>query len=83
MSCHPSHVTRFSDSSLYDEVCINCGATDGLGTWGELSKPCPSSKSTWKPDPVMKEWKDLTPEQRHEIGNSEIYEEIRKVLMEK
>ena len=22
------HITRFSDSSLYDEVCINCGKTD-------------------------------------------------------
>lgn len=39
---HPSHVTRFSDSSLYDEVCINCGATDNVpGEWGELAKPCP------------------------------------------
>ena len=25
---HPSHKTRFSDSSLYDEVCIYCGITD-------------------------------------------------------
>jgi hypothetical protein len=25
------HETRFSDSSLYDEVCINCGETDGDG----------------------------------------------------
>ena len=23
------HVTRFSDSSLYDEVCVICGLTDG------------------------------------------------------
>lgn len=23
-----AHVTRFSDSSLYDEVCILCGARD-------------------------------------------------------
>jgi len=23
------HVTRFSDSSLYDEVCVLCGLTDG------------------------------------------------------
>lgn len=25
---HPSHRTRYSDSSLYDEVCVLCGATD-------------------------------------------------------
>ena len=23
------HVTRFSDSSLYDEKCVLCGMTDG------------------------------------------------------
>jgi hypothetical protein len=38
---HPSHVTRISDASSYDEICINCGATDGLGTWGRLVLPCP------------------------------------------
>jgi hypothetical protein len=39
--CHPSHKTRISfDASSYDEICETCGATDGLGTWGELSKPC-------------------------------------------
>lgn len=38
--CHPSHKTRSSDASSYDEICETCGATDGLGTWGELSKPC-------------------------------------------
>ena len=38
---HKSHVTRSSDSSLYDEVCIKCGATDISGAgWGELLKPC-------------------------------------------
>lgn len=35
---HPSHVTRYSDSSLYDEVCVNCGATD---RGGKLAEPCP------------------------------------------
>ena len=38
--CHPSHKTRSSDASSYDEICETCGATDSLGTWGELSKPC-------------------------------------------
>jgi hypothetical protein len=32
------HVTRFSDSSLYDEVCTKCGATDASG---KLNDPCP------------------------------------------
>lgn len=35
------HVTRYSDSSLYDEVCTLCGATDaGTG----LRYPCPNRK---------------------------------------
>jgi hypothetical protein len=33
------HITRFSDSSLYDEVCNLCGATDASG---KLDEPCPS-----------------------------------------
>jgi hypothetical protein len=28
------------DASSYDEICINCGATDELGGWGNLAKPC-------------------------------------------
>ena len=36
------HKTRFSDSSLYDEKCVYCGATDGFGD-KRLSKPCPNS----------------------------------------
>ena len=35
---HPSHVTRISlDASSFDEVCINCGATD---RGRDLEKPC-------------------------------------------
>lgn len=37
------HVTRYSDSSLYDEKCIHCGATDARGD-DRLAKPCPGSK---------------------------------------
>ena len=37
------HVTRISDSSLYDEVCVNCGATDGLDD--SLARPCPKAAS--------------------------------------
>jgi hypothetical protein len=40
-SCHPSHVTRASDASTFDEVCTNCGATDiAGGGWGKLAEPC-------------------------------------------
>jgi hypothetical protein len=39
---HPSHVTRFSDASTFDEICVNCGATDEVpGGWGQLAYPCP------------------------------------------
>jgi len=38
---HPSHVTRFSDASSYDEVCTLCGTTDiSGGGWGKLARPC-------------------------------------------
>lgn len=33
------HDTRISDSSLYDEVCKNCGAVDS-----KLSEPCPGKR---------------------------------------
>jgi hypothetical protein len=36
---HPSHKTRFSDSSLYDEVCTLCGVTDYNGM-AKLDAPC-------------------------------------------
>lgn len=41
---HPSHVTRISmDASSYDEICVNCGATDEVpGGWGALALPCPN-----------------------------------------
>ena len=41
---HPSHITRFSDASTFDEICINCGATDEVpGGWGQLAFPCPNA----------------------------------------
>lgn len=42
MGLHPSHVTRMSwDASSYDEICVNCGATDQVpGGWGKLAEPC-------------------------------------------
>ncbi|CAN7687081.1 hypothetical protein LJR098_002293 [Rhizobium sp. LjRoot98] len=40
---HPSHATRASDASTFDEVCTTCGATDiAGGGWGKLADPCPS-----------------------------------------
>lgn len=50
-SLHPSHVTRVSiDSSSYDEVCINCGATDMvIGGWGQLRFPCPNEVKVIEP----------------------------------
>lgn len=47
--CHPSHKTRMSDASSYDEICVNCGATDTIGGWGRLAEPCPSPESGQKP----------------------------------
>lgn len=43
MGLHASHVTRISlDASTYDEICVNCGATDiAGGGWGRLAEPCP------------------------------------------
>lgn len=39
---HPSHMTRMSDASSYDEICVNCGSVDRAGGgWGALSRPCP------------------------------------------
>ncbi len=39
---HSSHVTRFSDASTFDEICVNCGATDRRGD-ESLNYPCPKS----------------------------------------
>jgi len=41
---HPSHDTRMSDASSFDEICKNCGATDHVPEgWGKLAKPCPKA----------------------------------------
>lgn len=37
------HNMRFSDSSLYDEVCMLCGANDGRYTYLRLRQPCPNA----------------------------------------
>lgn len=52
MSKTNGHTTRFSDSSLYDEVCTKCGATDARGD-DRLEKPCPL------PDTQDQGWRDI------------------------
>lgn len=39
---HPSHNTRISDASSFDEICVHCGATDRRGS-NELAYPCPKA----------------------------------------
>jgi hypothetical protein len=42
MGIHFSHVTRFSDASSFDLICVNCSSTDqAIGGWGKLAEPCP------------------------------------------
>lgn len=39
---HPSHITRSSDASTYDFICVFCGHTDRVtGGSGKLVEPCP------------------------------------------
>lgn len=52
MIVHPSHITRISDASTFDEICDACGATDTRGS-DLLSKPCSGSRSS-KPIPECK-----------------------------
>jgi len=59
---HPSHETRISDASSFDEICIHCGATDRLGSWGALANPCPS-KPEAQAGPAMTGREAITPEQ--------------------
>lgn len=50
-SKHPSHETRFSDASTFDEICVNCGARDiAGGGWGELAYPCKHKPPRGKED---------------------------------
>lgn len=58
--CHPSHKTRMSDASSYDEICVNCGATDTTGGWGALAKPCPATPAVAAARLSIKEWVEET-----------------------
>lgn len=48
MSAYDTHKTRFSDSSLVDEICVKCGATDAIGD-DRLNQPCPCADSDEEP----------------------------------
>lgn len=65
-SLHPSHVTRFTfDASTYDNICVNCGATDEVpGGWGELAKPCPSPDQPFKTEDEYWDHRKLQEEKR-------------------
>jgi len=54
---HPSHKTRYSDSSLYDEVCVACGANDGRATKTRLDLPCNYPRVERGNQPVKDGWK--------------------------
>lgn len=48
MPTHPSHKTRSSDASTFDEICKLCGQTDvtpatETGIEDPLGKPCPGN----------------------------------------
>jgi hypothetical protein len=52
--CHPSHKTRSSDASSFDEICILCGATDFAGGgWGNLRFQCKAVKEETMPIKVV------------------------------
>lgn len=54
--CHPTHQTRISmDASSYDEICVLCGATDRIGSWGNLRFPCSGRDKTKLPRPSCTE----------------------------
>jgi len=59
-SLHPSHKTRISmDASSWDEICIFCGYTDRLGSWGKLAEPCtnvPTGPNPDLSDPKVAPW---------------------------
>jgi hypothetical protein len=70
----PGHVTRYSDSSLYDEVCVNCGATDAQA--GGLNQPCPAA-----PQPAVSKLVQLLAEVRkHPSGSPEQKQAITEYL---
>ncbi|MEX0652418.1 MAG: hypothetical protein WD153_03095 [Candidatus Paceibacterota bacterium] len=66
MGLHGSHVTRMSDASSFDEICVNCGATDTIGGWGRLAEPC--SKSVKDGGMTIEEWAEKDKERIKRIA---------------
>lgn len=52
------HITRFSDASTFDEICMLCGATDRYGSSID-SNPCISGKEREEKMTALQE-KDMT-----------------------
>lgn len=49
MSNINGHKTRISmDASSYDEICVKCGAHDGIGTLGGLARQCSVSDEEYE-----------------------------------
>ena len=77
---HESHITRFSDSSLYDFVCVNCGHTDITGSgWGRLAYPCTKAVSA----PKEKESLDILEEIQEHLQSEDWndYDNMQKVML--
>lgn len=55
LSGYATHKTRYSDSSLYDEVCTVCGARDLYGDMTDLDRTCPGYSEDERPDDHDKE----------------------------
>jgi galactose-1-phosphate uridylyltransferase len=72
MNVHKSHNTRISDASSFDEICVNCGATDGYN--GTLDKPCGDSRA------VIHEYTELLKEQNLAHGDP-VYDNENNTLM--
>jgi hypothetical protein len=58
MNTHNSHVTRFSDSSRFDEICVNCGLTDNAGLLraSDLTEPC--TKPVGSGGKTIEQWQE-------------------------
>ena len=51
---YKTHETRIStNTSTYDEICIRCKSTDGIGHWGGLIEPCRAETAEHKEKRVV------------------------------
>lgn len=75
---HPSHKTRYSDASTFDEICDLCGATDQVpGGWGQLAYPCPGMKEYSKETEKVREKVETVNHPPHYGGEENPYETIK------